>query len=107
MPRALRRRRRCCPFCQVATRAQLPRCSHAPQLPRSPAARPHSALRIGGVTQLRKPGPTSSTGGGRRYWHEVQGRRGWRARYVKQVDSEETVVRFWQEIYQVEIVDYH
>ena len=29
----------------------------------------------------------------------MQGRRGWRARYVKQVDSEETVVRFWQEIY--------
>jgi len=38
-------------------------------------------------------------GGGRRYWHEVEGRRGWRARYVKEVDSDETVVRFWQEIY--------
>jgi hypothetical protein len=39
------------------------------------------------------------SGGGRRYWYEVQGRRGWRARYVKEVDSEESVVRFWQEIY--------
>lgn len=38
-------------------------------------------------------------GGGRRYWHEVAGRRGWRARYVKEVDSDETVVRFRQEIY--------
>jgi hypothetical protein len=37
--------------------------------------------------------------GGRRYWYEVQGRRGWRARYVKEVDPEERVVRFWQEIY--------
>ena len=38
-------------------------------------------------------------GGGRRYWYEVESRRGWRARYVKEVDSNETVVRFWQEIY--------
>ena len=37
--------------------------------------------------------------GGRRYWYEVEGYRGWRARYVKEVDSEERVVRFWQEIY--------
>lgn len=39
------------------------------------------------------------SGGGRRYWYEIEGRRGWRARYVKEVDSDETVVRFWQEIY--------
>jgi hypothetical protein len=38
-------------------------------------------------------------GGGRRYWYEVPGRRGWRARYIKEVDANETVVRFWQEIY--------
>jgi len=38
-------------------------------------------------------------GGGRRYWYDVVGRQGWHARYVKEVDSEETVVRFWQEIY--------
>ena len=37
-------------------------------------------------------------GGGRRYWYELQGHRGWRARHVKEVDSEESVVRFWQEI---------
>ena len=38
-------------------------------------------------------------GGGRRYWYGVEGRRGWRARYVKDVDAEETTVRFWQDIY--------
>ena len=37
--------------------------------------------------------------GGRRYWLEVAGRLGWRARYVKEVDAAETTVRFFQEIY--------
>jgi len=37
--------------------------------------------------------------GGRRYWYDVLGRKGWRARYVKEVDAEENTVRFWQEIY--------
>jgi len=38
-------------------------------------------------------------GGGRRYWLDVSGRRGWRARYVKEVDAEENALRFYQEIY--------
>lgn len=38
-------------------------------------------------------------GGGRRYCLDVVGRHGWWARYVKEVDSEETTLRFWQEIY--------
>lgn len=38
-------------------------------------------------------------GGGRRYWLEVSGRQGWRARYLKEVDASETTLRFWQEIY--------
>lgn len=38
-------------------------------------------------------------GGGRRYSFEVTGRRGWRARYVKEVDTDERTMRFWQEIY--------
>ena len=38
-------------------------------------------------------------GGGRRYWYEVQGRRGWKARYVKEVDADETTRKFFQEIY--------
>ena len=38
-------------------------------------------------------------GGGRRYWTDVLGRQGWRARYLKEVDARETTLRFWQEIY--------
>jgi hypothetical protein len=38
-------------------------------------------------------------GGGRRYWLDVFGRLGWRARYTKEVDGKETTLRFWQEIY--------
>ncbi len=37
--------------------------------------------------------------GKRRYWLDVKGRQSWRARYVKIVDSEETTLRFLQEIY--------
>ena len=37
--------------------------------------------------------------GGRRYWLEVLGRLGWRARYVKEVDPNEVTMRFYQEIY--------
>lgn len=40
--------------------------------------------------------------GGRRYWLEVQGRHGWRARYIKEVDSSEETIRFYQEIYNSE-----
>ena len=48
-------------------------------------------------------------GGGRRYWFEVAGRHGWKARYVKEVDANETTVRFWQEIYddQDQLVEIH
>lgn len=38
-------------------------------------------------------------GGGRLYWLDVRGRQGWRARYVKEVDLDETTLRFYQEIY--------
>jgi hypothetical protein len=37
--------------------------------------------------------------GGRRYWLDVPGRSGWRARYVKEVDSAEVTVRFYQEVF--------
>jgi len=39
------------------------------------------------------------SGGGRRYFYEVQGRYGWKARYIKEVDALEQTLRFWQEIY--------
>ena len=37
--------------------------------------------------------------GGRIYRFEVQGRWGWKARYVKEVDGEENTLAFRQEIY--------
>ncbi len=37
--------------------------------------------------------------GGRVYSYDVKGRSGWRARYVKEVDAEESTVRFYQEVY--------
>jgi hypothetical protein len=37
--------------------------------------------------------------GGRRYWMDIPGRNGRNARYLKAVDSNETTLRFWQEIY--------
>jgi len=37
--------------------------------------------------------------GGRRYSFEVKGRSGWRARYVKEVDSNEATVRFYEEVF--------
>ena len=38
-------------------------------------------------------------GGGRRYRLDVTGRLGWLARDGKEVDANETTLRFWQEIY--------
>ena len=47
--------------------------------------------------------------GGRRYWLDVIGRQGWKARYLKEVDKEEITVHFWQEIYheQNHLVEMH
>lgn len=39
------------------------------------------------------------THGGRRYWYDVEGRAGWKARYVKEVDEDEDTIEFYQEIY--------
>lgn len=47
--------------------------------------------------------------GGRRYFFEVQGRHGWSARYVKEVDASERTMKFYQEIYDEEgrLVEIH
>ncbi|MBI3755545.1 MAG: hypothetical protein HZB81_06595 [Deltaproteobacteria bacterium] len=37
--------------------------------------------------------------GGRRYYLEVKGKYGWKARYIKEVDANEETVKFFQEIY--------
>lgn len=34
-----------------------------------------------------------------KYFYEVRGRHGWKARYIKDVDAEERTVRFYQEIF--------
>jgi hypothetical protein len=37
--------------------------------------------------------------GGRRYWLEIKGRHGWKARYIKEVNAKEETVKFYQEVY--------
>ena len=37
--------------------------------------------------------------GSRLYWFEIEGRIGWKAKYLKEVDPEEVTLTFWQEIY--------
>ncbi len=37
--------------------------------------------------------------GGRRYYLEIKGRHGWKARYVKEVNDNEETVKFYQEVY--------
>ncbi|MBI2502561.1 MAG: hypothetical protein HYW07_04935 [Candidatus Latescibacteria bacterium] len=51
----------------------------------------------------------SLTEGGRRYLYEVSGRRGWKARYIKEVNAQEETVSFYQEIYNAEgkLVEVH
>lgn len=57
----------------------------------------------------RKFGSWEELTGGRRYFYEVSGRHGWKARYVKEVDAEERTVRFCQEIFdeERELVEVH
>ncbi len=36
---------------------------------------------------------------GRRYWYDIVGQLGWLSRYIKDVNSAEITIRFYQEIY--------
>ena len=36
---------------------------------------------------------------GRKYWFEIKGKFGWKARYLKEVNFDEETIRFCQEIY--------
>ena len=47
--------------------------------------------------------------GGRRYFYGVQGRHGWSARYIKEVNASERTMKFYQEIYDGEgqLVEIH
>ena len=44
---------------------------------------------------------TETPSGGRRYWFDVDGRNGGKARYVKEVDGNEITIAFWQEIFDI------
>ncbi len=44
---------------------------------------------------------TKTSGGGRQYWFDVMGRNGGKARYVKEVDLNETTIAFWQEVFDI------
>ncbi len=48
-------------------------------------------------------------GGGRRYFYEIKGRYGWKARYVKEVDASENTLKFYQEVYNEkgELIEVH
>jgi len=35
----------------------------------------------------------------RKYWYQIKGKAGWRAKYVKEVDIDENTIKFYQEIY--------
>ena len=37
--------------------------------------------------------------GGRIYSFEIIGKLGWKAKYLKEVDSEDVTIKFWQEVY--------
>ncbi len=37
--------------------------------------------------------------GGRKYWLEINGKHGWKARYVKEVNALEETTKFYQEVY--------
>src|SRR3989304_5263456 len=74
---------------------------------RRPSAKPDGRLRIVYLYRMNTRAQNERKfdkwedlpNGGRRYWLDVTGRQGWKARYVKEVDETETTVRFWQEIY--------
>ena len=42
---------------------------------------------------------TDNDKGGRIYYFEINGKLGWKAKYLKEVDKDEITIRFWQEIY--------
>ena len=51
------------------------------------------------LNEKKFPNRDNLRDGGRKYWLEVNGRHGWKARYVKEVDKMEETVKFYQEIY--------
>ena len=61
------------------------------------------------LNEKKFPHQLELSGGGRRYWYEVKGKAGYKARYVKEVDDKEETTKFYQEIYEEEgiLVEIH
>ena len=51
------------------------------------------------VNEKKFPNRSKLPNGGRRYWLEVKGKHGWKARYIKEVNGNEETVKFFQEVY--------
>jgi len=51
------------------------------------------------LNEVKFPNWIDLPGGGRRYWYDVKGKFGFRAKYVKEVNNRERTVKFYQEIY--------
>ena len=61
------------------------------------------------IENEKKFGNFETTNYGRKYFFDVIGKHGWKARYVKEVDKEENTLKFYQEIYNEknELVEIH
>ncbi len=51
------------------------------------------------LNEKKFPNRKLLSNGGRKYWIEIIGKHGFKARYIKEVDSREETVKFYQEIY--------
>ncbi|MFA4828692.1 MAG: hypothetical protein WC855_02620 [Thermodesulfovibrionales bacterium] len=51
------------------------------------------------LNERKFPNWENLSNGGRKYWLEVKGKHGWKARYVKEVNEMEETLKFYQEVY--------
>lgn len=51
------------------------------------------------LNERKFPSWENLSDGGRKYWFEVEGKHGWKARYVKEVNEREETLKFYQEVY--------
>jgi hypothetical protein len=66
---------------------------------------PNQRINLKGKSNRRKlneakfPNWIDLSDSGRKYWYDVEGKFGFRARYIKEVDKEEKTTKFYQQIY--------
>ncbi|MEK6582572.1 MAG: hypothetical protein AAB017_06400 [Nitrospirota bacterium] len=51
------------------------------------------------LNERKFPNWENLSNGSRKYWLEVKGKHGWKARYVKEVNEMEETLKFYQEVY--------